>query len=82
MAKVILEFDAVEEALEARTAIDGSKWKSLVWDLDQKLRNTIKYESSVIEAKDKPATEVEILIAEQYREIIQELINDYGLNLE
>jgi hypothetical protein len=82
VAKVILEFDAIEEALEARTAIDGSKWKSLVWDLDQKLRNTTKYESSVIEAKDKPATEVEILIAEQYREIIQELINDYGLNLE
>jgi hypothetical protein len=82
MAKVILEFDAIEEALEARTAIDGNKWKSLVWDLDQKLRNTTKYESSVIEVKDKPATEVEILIAEQYREIIQELINDYGLNLE
>jgi hypothetical protein len=82
MAKVILEFDAVEEAQEARTALDGNKWKSLVWDLDQKLRNTIKYESSVIEVKDKPATEVEILIAEQYREIIQELINDYGLNLE
>ena len=82
MAKVILEFDAVEEALEARTALDGSKWKALVWDLDQKLRNTTKYESSVIEVKDKPATEVEILIAEQYREIIQELINDYGLNLD
>lgn len=82
MAKVILEFDAAAEALEARTALDGSKWKALVWDLDQKLRNTTKYESSVIEVKDKPATEVEILIAEQYREIIQELINDYGLNLD
>ena len=82
MGKVILEFDAAEEALEARTALDGSKWKALVWDLDQKLRNTTKYESSVIEVKDKPATEVEILIAEQYREIIQELINDYGLNLD
>ena len=82
MAKVILEFDAAEEALEARTALDGNKWKALVWDLDQKLRNTTKYESSVIEVKDKPATEVEILIAQQYREIIQELINDYGLNLD
>ena len=82
MAKVILEFDAAAEALEARTALDGSKWKALVWDLDQKLRNTTKYESSVIEVKDKPATEVEILIAEQYREIIQELVNDYGLTLD
>lgn len=82
MAKITLEFDAIEEAQEARNAINGGRWKALVWDLDQKLRNTIKYESSVITYGDKPATEVEIMIAEQYREIIQELINDYGLNLE
>lgn len=82
MAKITLEFDAIEEAQEARNAINGGRWKALVWDLDQKLRNTIKYESSVITYGDKPATEVEIMIAEQYREILQELINDYGLNLE
>jgi hypothetical protein len=82
MAKIIIEFDAIEEAQEARTALDGGKWKALVWDLDQKLRNTTKYGASVVAYGDKPATEVEIMIAEQYREIIQELINDYGLNLD
>ena len=82
MGKIILEFDAAEEAQEARTALDGNKWKSLVWDLDQKLRNTIKYESSVVTYGDKPATEFEQNIAEKYREIIQELINDYGLSFE
>lgn len=82
MAKITLEFDAIEEAQEARDAINGGRWKALVWDLDQKLRNTIKYESSVVAYGDKPATEIEIMIAEQYREIIQELINDYGLSLD
>ena len=82
MAKITLEFDAIEEAQEAANAINGSKWKALVWELDQKLRNTTKYGASVVAYGDKPATEVEIMIAEQYREIIQELINDYGLNLE
>ena len=81
MAKVILEFDAAEEALEARTALDGSKWKALVWDLDQKLRNTTKYGASVIHSESE-APEFEQDIAEKYREIIQELINDYGLNLD
>ena len=81
MAKVILEFDAAEEALEARTALDGNKWKALVWDLDQKLRNTTKYGASVIHSESE-APEFEQDIAEKYREIIQELINDYGLNLD
>ena len=82
MAKITLEFDAIEEAQEVQNAINGGKWKALVWDLDQKLRQTTKYGASVVSYGDKPATEVEIMIAEQYREIIQELINDYGLNLE
>ena len=81
MAKVILEFDAAEEALEARTALDGSKWKALVWDLDQKLRNTTKYGASVIHSESE-APEFEQDIAEKYREIIQELVNDYGLTLD
>ena len=81
MAKVILEFDAAEEALEARTALDGNKWKALVWDLDQKLRNTTKYGTSVIHSESE-APEFEQDIAEKYREIIQELVNDYGLTLD
>lgn len=82
MAKIILEFDAIEEAQEARNAINGGKWKALVWDLDQKLRQTTKYGTSVVAYGDKPATEVEIMIAERYRDIIQQLINDYELNLQ
>ena len=42
MSKITLEFDTEEEE-EARTALDGRKWKCVVWDLDQELRNITKY---------------------------------------
>ena len=81
MAKITLEFDAIEEAQEAQVAIDGSKWKALVWDLDQKLRRTTKYSASAI-TESEEASEVEVQVAESYRDIIRELMMDYGLNLE
>ena len=47
MAKVIIEFDRVEEAEELRTALDGHKYKMLLWELDQKLRSVSKYGSAI-----------------------------------
>jgi len=38
-----LTFNLPEESVEHQTAIDGQLWKSLVWELDQTLRNTVKY---------------------------------------
>ena len=69
--KVIIEFDGNEEQDDLRTALDGYKWKSVVWDLDQKLRATIKYDCN--------ATETEREIAEKLREFIREILNDYNL---
>jgi len=43
MGKITLTFDSNEEAEEARTALDASKWKIVAWDLDQYLRGKIKY---------------------------------------
>ena len=52
MNKIILEFDGTEEANEARNALDGWKWKAVVWELDQKLRATTKYGASAIDKSD------------------------------
>lgn len=57
MGKIILEFDSVEEAEDARTAIDGWKYKLTLWDLDQELRSRIKYaeddtDDKILEAYD------------------------------
>ena len=39
-----LTFKLPEEADEHRDAVNGSKWKLAMWDLDQLLRDKLKYE--------------------------------------
>lgn len=79
MAKVIIEFDTVDEADEIRNALDGYKWKLAMWDLDQKLRGVTKYGESLI--KDE-ASEIEVDVAIAMREEIRTVLNSYNLNLE
>lgn len=81
MAKIILEFDALEDAQDARTALDGWKWKSVIWDLDQMLRSTVKHGMSFIEP-NKQASDVEIDVADKIRDEIREMLTSSGLNLE
>jgi len=81
MAKIILEFDGVEEAQDARTALDGMKWKSSMWDLDQKLRNTTKRGMSIL-ATNKLASDIEVEVAEKYREVIREILESYSLHID
>ena len=70
--KITIEFDDQEEA---RDALDGYKWKLVVWDLDQELRQRTKYTSEqdnvdVIEALYK------------LREEIREMLSNYNLQLD
>jgi hypothetical protein len=81
MAKVILEFDALEEAQDARTALDGWKWKMAMWDLDQLLRSTTKHGVSLLDPK-KEASSEEMEVAYKIREEIREMLTNSGLNLE
>ena len=81
MSKITLEFDGMEEAVEARNALDGSKWKAVVLDLDQKLRATTKYGSPII-SEGPDASEVEMDIADKLRETIREIVQSYSLNLD
>ena len=43
MAKVIIEFDSLEEAEDLKSALDGYKWKLVAWEMQQYLRNKLKY---------------------------------------
>ena len=79
--KIILEFDGIEEYQEARLAMDAMNWKLAVWDIDQKLRQTTKYGVSIL-YNDKVASDIEIEVAEKYREVIREILNGYSLNLD
>ena len=80
MGKVILEFDSVEESQEARTALDGWKWKLAMWDLDQLLRKTTKYGASLSNPSQE-ATSEEIDFAEKIREELRGILNEHNLNL-
>ena len=80
MGKIILEFDSIEESYEARIAIDAVKWKMAMYDLDQKLRDTVKYDASLTEDK-QTATDEEFKIAESLRAEIRHILDGYGLSL-
>jgi len=80
MGKILLEFDSVEDAQAIQASLDGNKWKRAMWDLDQQLRQTTKYSVSVIHSESS-ADEFEQDIAKKYREIIKDIIEEYGLNL-
>lgn len=74
MAKIILEFDSVEEKDDAKDALDGYKWKLAMWDLDQELRNKVKYDEAL------PANVAEAF--ELLRDKIRDILNDYNLKME
>lgn len=78
MGKIILEFDSFEEKDDARDALDGYKWKLVVWDLDQHLRSVVKYGSY----ENRQATEEEMNFADKLREEIRDILNGYGIDLD
>ena len=80
MSKIILEFD-VEEQDDARTALDGYKWKMAMWDLDQLLRSTTKYDVSLLKHNEQ-ASEAEYEVAEKLREEIRRILENYNLKLD
>ena len=79
--KVTLEFDGDEERDDLQVALDGYKWKSAMWELDQLLRKTTKYGTSQLPDIES-ATEVERDVAEATRESIREILSEWNLNLD
>ena len=74
MAKVILEFDRVEEYDEIQEALNGWKWASVFWDLDQWLRSEVKYNEN--------NTVAQIEAYEAVRERLREIMQEWKLNFE
>jgi hypothetical protein len=79
--EVIIKFSDENAANDARTALDGYKWKLAVWDLDQKLRSVVKYNTSLIKHNEM-ATDTEIDVADKLREELRDILNEYNINLE
>jgi hypothetical protein len=79
--KVTIEFDGTEEQDDLRVALDGYKWKNVMWELDQLLRKTTKYGTSQLPDTES-ATEIEHDVAEATRESIRDILNKWNLNLD
>ena len=79
--KVTIEFDGTEEQDDARTALDGYKWKIAMRQLDQFLRSTTKHGFSLLNPNEK-ATELERKIAEKFREKIRDILAEYNLKTD
>ena len=74
MAKVTLEFDPFEDRDDMENALNGWKWKMVVWDFDQRMRAIYKYE-------DDHTQEVYDMI-EKLRGDLREMLTEQGLNLD
>ena len=80
MSKVTIEFDRVEEAEELRTALDGHKYKMLLWELDQKLRSVAKYGAAI--KGSGQATPEQMNVCADIRDLIREMLQDDNLTIE
>ena len=74
MPKALLEFNLPEEEPEHRDALDGTNWKLVAWDIDQLLRNAIKYGCDQCEDNKYSAFEY-------IRKELHASIESYKLNL-
>lgn len=81
MGKVKIEFDTIEEAIDIRDALDGWKWRLAMRDLDNRLRDTTKYDVSLINTKIV-ASEEEQDVVQKIRELITEILSEYNLKIE
>ena len=72
--KVIIEFSDEDAASDAQVALDGWKWKSVIWELDQHLRNEVKY-------NEKLSPEL-YQSYEKLRDKIREILSDSNLTME
>ena len=79
MAKIIIEFGE-DEINDACVAIDGYKYKHLIWELDQKLRSVTKYGAALV--GNGEATKEEMEVCGQVRDLIREMLQEDNLTIE
>jgi hypothetical protein len=74
MMEVIIKFSDEDAAENAKIALDGWKWKHAMWELDQHLRNELKYNEKLPSAVDEAY--------ESLRDKIREILSDNNLTME
>lgn len=70
--KATLEFNLPEDEFDLSNAINGNKFKLILWDMDQHLRSIVKYSEN----------EEEVRVAEELRDKLQEYFSQYNISIE
>ena len=70
--KATLEFNLPEDEFDLSNAINGNKFKLILWDMDQHLRSIAKYSEN----------EEEVRVAEELRDKLQEYFSQYNISIE
>ena len=71
--KAILEFILPEDKIEFETATKSMDWAILAWDMEQYIRNRLKYQTEKLDTSSAKK-ELELL-----REELNEMLIDRGL---
>jgi hypothetical protein len=74
MAKVTIEFDSIEDKDDMEWCLNGMKWSSVVWELDQYFRSRMKYENDISEDTYNAV--------ESARAKLRELMRDNGVTFD
>ena len=75
MAKAILKFDLNEESNDFKLAVNAKEIMSVLWEVDQELRNKTKYASDSTNQET-----VDALIS--IRDFLRESMSDKGINFD
>ncbi len=75
-----ITFNLPDEEYDFKCALNATKYRAVIEELDLKLRNTTKYGASFL-AADKEACDVESQVCNAIRELIFDLLNEHGINI-
>lgn len=70
--EAILKFNLPEEADDFDSAVNGYKFKLILWDMDQHLRSIAKYSEDGEKAE----------IAQELRDKLREYFSEYNVSIE
>lgn len=74
MPNITIKYKLPEERFEFDLANKAEKWYSVLWDLDQYLRNKLKYDEKLSKGENKAFEEI--------REHLHELMEENNISFE
>jgi hypothetical protein len=74
MAKATITFTLPDEQEDFYNAVHASDYKAVLWDLNQKLRGKLKYDTTLDDSSAAAYQDA--------RDMLHGLLNDYGVSID